>query len=170
MMSSNEVAPEQDESTVRLADRRAEKDARDALFQDLEEAVEPEWEEVVVPRWGGRTFYLRGATIPERTTLLNRGWRQVTGRNGEQSLQQTADYVPLLIATCLYWDNPATGKRERVFQPKVPKDLELIGRNSGPVIDPLVKIANRLSGLSKELEEEAESDFLDPETSAYDTE
>lgn len=162
------MAKNSTEPTDFVAAKQA-KDAIEELFADITVAEDPEWEEVVVPAWKNRKFFVRGANVGERTVLLNKGWRQVEDKNtGLASLEQTPLYIPLIVATCLYWDNPASGARERVFNTRNPKHMDMLNRQKNDVLDPIVKIANRLSGLAKEQEKQIEQDFLEePETTGY---
>lgn len=172
MAKNREHEREDDADATPIAQKRAEKEARESLFADIEGALEHEWEAVEIPQWGkDRKFWLRGATLGERTLLLSRGFRTVRdAETGDDRLQQTTEYVPVLIATCLYWDNPESGQRERVFNPRKAEDLKLINRHRGAIADPLVRAATKLSGLGREAEEEAREGFLATEdTDGFDS-
>lgn len=92
-------------------------------------------ETVTVPEWGDAVIRVRGLELGERSDLV----MEVRGEDGEIDL--TLYYARLLQLTAR---DPESG--ERIFEPD---DAGLLQKKNPAAVDRVVKVALRLSGLTK---------------------
>ncbi|MEU8906962.1 hypothetical protein [Streptomyces mirabilis] len=118
---------------------------RDAILKAQDIPTEP----VNVPEWGGEVI-LRGLTGDELDDFqgsIRQFRRSLDGKGMEPVLIQQGMHAKLLVK-CLVDDNG-----ERLF---TDNDAGELGAKAGVVLDRLYDVAQRLSGLTEEDEEEME--------------
>ncbi|MGW3627282.1 hypothetical protein [Streptomyces sp. NPDC000880] len=108
-------------------------------------ADDRQWEDVDVPEWGGEVR-ICGLSGSERNAYQSS--LIVTGSNGSVQRLNLTDQMAKLLAKSLVDEN-----FERLYTDKEVKDL---GKKNGAVMERLMKVAQRLSGLRKEDVEDAE--------------
>ncbi|MFJ6841342.1 hypothetical protein ACIQRE_01585 [Streptomyces griseoluteus] len=125
--------------------------SRDAIVQ----ATDIPTETVPVPEWGGDVI-LRGLTGDELDDFqgsIRQFRRSMDGKGMEPVLIQQGMHAKLLVK-CLVDDNG-----ERLFQDNEAGEL---GAKSGKVLERLYDIAQTLSGLSEDEQEEMEGNSATP--------
>jgi len=112
---------------------------------EISAADDRQWEDVPVPEWGG-TVRIASMSGTDRNAYQKQ--MVVLGSNGRPQGVDLADQYARLLSKCLVGED-----FRRLYV--TDKQVALLGRKNGAVLERLVEVAKRVSGLSDRAVEDA---------------